>query len=105
MNSAAKMRQLAAGARTRASWRTARRQRGHDAGEDDQRDAVADAALGDLLAEPHDEGGAGGERDHRHDAGSPSPGSNTTLAPPGASIVSSPTAMKKPWTSASTTVP
>ena len=32
---------------------------GDDAGEDDQRDAVADAALGDLLAEPHDERGAG----------------------------------------------
>ena len=27
-----------------------------DAGEDDERHAVADAALGDLLAEPHDEG-------------------------------------------------
>src|SRR5262252_6325312 len=34
--------------------------------DDDQRDAVAYAALGDLLAQPHDEGGAGGERDHRH---------------------------------------
>ena len=29
--------------------------RRNDAGKDDQRDAVADAALGDLLAEPHDE--------------------------------------------------
>ncbi len=38
----------------------------HDAGEDDQRHAVADAALGDLLAQPHDEGGAGGERENRH---------------------------------------
>src|SRR6185369_2772231 len=38
------------------------------AGEDDQRDPVADAALGDLLAQPHDEGGAGGQRDHRHQA-------------------------------------
>ena len=40
-----------------------RRKAGHDAGEDDQRDAVADAALGDLLAQPHQEDGAGGERD------------------------------------------
>ena len=44
---------------------------GDDAREDDQRDAVADAALGDLLAEPHDERGAGGERDHRHEAEAP----------------------------------
>ena len=36
----------------------------HDAGEDDQRDAVADAALGDLLADPHQEDGTGGQRDH-----------------------------------------
>jgi hypothetical protein len=36
---------------------------GHDAREDDERDAVADAALGDLLAEPHDERGARGQRD------------------------------------------
>jgi hypothetical protein len=34
------------------------RQTGDDAGEDDQRDAVADAARGDLLAEPHQEHGA-----------------------------------------------
>ena len=34
-----------------------------DAGEDEQRHAVADAALGDLLTQPHDEGGAGGERE------------------------------------------
>ena len=37
-----------------------------DAGEDEQRHAVADAALGDLLAQPHDEGGAGGEGDDAH---------------------------------------
>ena len=42
-----------------------RRQAGDDTGEDDQRDAVADAALGDLLAEPHQEHGAGGQRDDR----------------------------------------
>ena len=34
-----------------------------DAGEDEQAHTVADTALGDLLAEPHDEGGAGGEGD------------------------------------------
>ena len=33
----------------------------HNAGEDQQRHAVADAALGDLLAQPHDERGAGGQ--------------------------------------------
>ena len=43
------------------------RQVGDDAGEDDQRDAVADAARGDLLAEPHQEHGAAGQRDHRRE--------------------------------------
>ena len=38
-----------------------------DAREDDQRDAVADADLGDLLAEPHDEDGAGGQREDGHE--------------------------------------
>ena len=38
----------------------------HDAGEDQQAHAVADAAVGNLLAQPHDEGGAGGQRDHGH---------------------------------------
>ncbi len=42
-----------------------------DAREDDERDAVADAALGDLLTEPHQEGGAGGQREHRHEAEAP----------------------------------
>ena len=42
----------------RGSSPTADGRAGDDAGEDDQRDAVADAALGDLLAEPHDERGA-----------------------------------------------
>ena len=37
----------------RAPRRSGRR--ADDAGEDDERDAVADAALGDLLAQPHDE--------------------------------------------------
>ena len=41
------------------------RQADHDAGEDDQRHAVADAAFGDLFTEPHDEGRAGGERQDR----------------------------------------
>ena len=43
------------------------RQIGHDAREDDQRGAVADAARGDLLAQPHQEHGAAGERDHGRD--------------------------------------
>ena len=46
-----------------------RRQFGDDAGEDDQRDAVADAARGDLLAEPHQEHGAAGQRDRRSRCG------------------------------------
>ena len=44
------------------------RQVGDDAGEDDQRNAVADAARGDLLAEPHQEHGAADQRDDRGDA-------------------------------------
>ena len=36
--------------------------RGDDAGEDDEADAVADAALGDELAEPHQGDRAGGQR-------------------------------------------
>ena len=39
------------------------RQPHHDSGEDDERHAVADAAFADLLAQPHDEGRAGGQRD------------------------------------------
>ena len=42
---------------------TARRQAAHDRGEDQQRDPVADAALGDQLAHPHQQRRAGGERD------------------------------------------
>ncbi len=34
---------------------------GHHVGEDQDRHALADAALGDQLGEPHDERGAGGE--------------------------------------------
>ncbi len=37
---------------------------GGDRAEDQQRHAVADAALGDQLAEPHDDRGAGGHHDH-----------------------------------------
>ena len=33
----------------------------HDAGEDDERDAVADAALGDQFSQPDQEHGAGGQ--------------------------------------------
>src|SRR3954463_10482829 len=38
-----------------------------DRGEDQQRHAVADAAVGDELAEPHDDGGAGGHDGHEHE--------------------------------------
>ena len=48
-----------------------RRQSGDDAGEDDERDAVADAALRDLLAEPHQEQRAADERDDGGDAEEP----------------------------------
>ena len=42
----------------------------YDAGKNNQRHAVADTALADLLAEPHDEGGAGGQGEdgHQHEA-------------------------------------
>ena len=44
----------------------ASRQADYDAGKDQQRHAVAHAALGDLLAQPHDEDAAGGKRQHGH---------------------------------------
>ena len=44
------------------------RQIGDNSGHDDQRDAVANAARGDLLAQPHQEHGAAGQRDHRNEA-------------------------------------
>ncbi len=47
------------------------RQLRDDAGEDDERDAVADAARGDLLAEPHQEHGAADQRDAGGDAEEP----------------------------------
>ncbi len=37
--------------------------------EDQHRHAVADAAFGDQLTEPHDHCGAGGHRDHHHEEG------------------------------------
>src|SRR6185312_12711812 len=40
------------------------RQADDDTSEDQQRHAIADAALGNLLAQPHDEGGTGGEGKH-----------------------------------------
>ena len=46
------------------------RDAGDDAGHDDERDAVADAVLVDLLAEPHQEHGADG---HGQDGGEPEP--------------------------------
>ena len=56
----------------------AARQAGEDAGEDDHRDAVADAALGDLLAEPHQEHRAGDERDGGGAVTNAGPGFSTT---------------------------
>ena len=44
-----------------------RRHAGQDAGHDQQADAVADAELVDLLAEPHQEHRAGGHRQHGDD--------------------------------------
>ena len=41
------------------------RHAGQDAGHDQQADAVADAELVDLLAEPHEEHRAGGHRQNR----------------------------------------
>jgi hypothetical protein len=48
----------------------AEREAGQDRGKDQDRDTVADASLRDLLAEPHEEHGARGQRDHdqRHPA-------------------------------------
>ncbi len=46
-------------------------QLGDNAGENDQRDAVADAARRDLLAEPHQEHGAADQRDDGGDAEEP----------------------------------
>ena len=50
---------------------SALRQLRDDAGEDDQRDAVADAARRDLLAQPHQEQRAADDGDHRADAEMP----------------------------------
>ena len=79
---------------------TARRKAGDDAGEDQQRNAVADAALGDLLAEPHQEHRAGGEADDRREdeartrrVDDAAAGSAASLATPNA------------WNTASATVP
>src|SRR5690606_35512193 len=41
------------------------RQGGHDTDHDEQGDTVADTAVGDFLAEPHTENGAGGQDDGR----------------------------------------
>jgi hypothetical protein len=49
-------------------FRHAARQAGHNAGKDQQAHAVADAAIGNLLAQPHDERRARGQREHRHQA-------------------------------------
>ena len=51
-----------------------------DSGEYDERDAVSDAPLGDLLAQPHDEGGARCQREHRHQPKSPTRVRNGSLS-------------------------
>jgi hypothetical protein len=56
------------------------RQRGDDAGHDDQRHAVADAAAGDLLADPHQEQGAADQADRAATRNS-MPGSTTAAMP------------------------
>lgn len=61
-----------------------------DAGEDDQRRAVADAAGGDLLTQPHQEHGAADQRDDRGDAEEQA--GSMTAAPVEPRIDSSPTA-------------
>src|SRR5579863_1748696 len=43
----------------------------HDTGENDERHAIAHAAVGDLLAEPHDERRTGGKRHDGHQSESP----------------------------------
>ena len=65
-----------------------RRDARHDAGEDDERDAVADAALGDLLAHPHDERGAGGEGDHGEEPEAPARLARPPTRPAGSRSVS-----------------
>ena len=44
---------------------------GHHVGEDQDRHALADAALGDELGQPHDEGGAGGQDQHHEEGQRP----------------------------------
>ena len=51
--------------------RQSRREFGDDPDEDDQRDAVADAARGDLLAQPHQEHRAADQGDHAGGAEEP----------------------------------
>src|SRR5580765_847881 len=50
----------------------AARQANDNAGEDQQRHPVANAAFSDLFAEPHDERTAGSKRQHGHEAETPS---------------------------------
>src|SRR6516164_6701175 len=49
--------------------------------ENDERDAIADAARGNLLAEPHEEYRPAGERDHRLDAEEPAGIGNDVAGP------------------------
>ena len=62
-------------------------------------------ALGDLLAEPHDEDRAGRQREHGHEAEAPARMCGTSGAPPGAVCFSSQSAMPIDWMNDSSTVP
>jgi hypothetical protein len=55
---------LIAPVRTSSNSRRSRSAAPRDAGEDQDRDAVAQTALGDLLAQPHQEHRAGHQADH-----------------------------------------
>ena len=70
-----------------------------DAGENDERHSVADSAVGELLAEPHNRHGSGGHGKHgeHHKSG---PG--LTTMPP--SMASRPWAMPNDWTKESAKV-
>ena len=76
----------------------------HDPGENDEADPVADAAFGDLLPEPHDEGGSGGEGDHHHEPEMPAGMRARSEGPSPPPLRSSAMAVMNDWNSVSTTV-
>ena len=72
---------------------------GDDAAQDDHRDAVAHAALGDLLTQPHEEHGARRHGDRRRRTGTASPGVTTMPC------ACRPLAVTNDWNSARPSVP